>query len=123
MKLTFSKIIAVLVATLITSIAYAHHGWRWTSDTDVVVSGSIESVKLGNPHGILVINVNGDKWTAEIGQPWRNQRAGLTEALMQVGTDVKVEGQRSAERDELVVKAESVVIKGKRYILYPERVQ
>lgn len=103
--------------------AFAHHGWRWTSDTDVEVSGEIESVKLGNPHGVLVINVNGEKWTAEVGQPWRNQRAGLTAEMMAVGNDIKVEGQRSSNPDELVVKAETVIVKGKRYVLYPDRVQ
>jgi len=55
------------------------------------------------------------------GQPWRNQRAGLTEELMSVGTDIKIEGQRSTDPDELLVKAESVVIDGKRYVLYPNR--
>ena len=106
---------------LISTSADAHHGWRWTSDTNVEVSGVIESAKLGNPHGVLVLNVNGDRWTAEVGQPWRNQRAGLTEELMSVGTDIKIEGQRSTDPDELLVKAESVVIDGKRYVLYPNR--
>ena len=116
---------AVIVSFLLSvSVAtYAHHGWRWTSDTDVEVSGVIESVKLGNPHGVLVINVNGDKWTAEVGQPWRNQRAGLTEEMMAVGNDIKIEGQRSANSEELVVKAETVIFKGQRYILYPDRVE
>ena len=83
----------------------------------------IESVKLGNPHGVLILNVNGEKWTAEVGQPWRNQRAGLTEEMMAVGNDIKVEGQRSTNPEEFVVKAETVIVDGKRYVLYPNRVQ
>lgn len=120
-KQSFSIVAAVLVFC-ISIVASAHHGWRWTSDTDVEVSGVIESVSLGNPHGVLIINVNGEKWTAEVGQPWRNQRAGLTEEMMAVGNDIKVEGQRSTNPYERVVKAESVVVNGKRHILYPDRV-
>lgn len=116
--------IALFLWLVITSVqAFAHHGWRWTSDTDVEVSGEIESAKLGNPHGVLVLDVNGEKWTAEVGQPWRNQRAGLTAEMMAVGNDIKVVGQRSSNLDELVVKAETVIVKGKRYVLYPDRVQ
>ena len=121
-KSIFSVVIAS-VLILISITTFAHHGWRWTSDTDVEVSGVIESVKLGNPHGVLVLNVNGEKWTAEVGQPWRNQRAGLTEEMMAVGNDIKVQGQRSVNPEELVVKAETVIFKGKRYILYPDRVE
>ena len=120
------KLCSIVMTILIvcsSALVLAHHGWRWTSDTDVEVSGMIESVKLGNPHGVLILNVNGEKWTAEVGQPWRNQRAGLTEEMMAVGNDIKVEGQRSTNPEELVVKAETVIVDGKRYVLYPNRVQ
>lgn len=56
---------------LITTSTYAHHGWRWTSETNVEVIGVVKSATLGNPHGVLVLDVEGEKWVAEIGQPWR----------------------------------------------------
>jgi hypothetical protein len=34
-------------------------------------------VQLGNPHGIVIFVVDGEEWTAEVGQPWRNEQAGL----------------------------------------------
>lgn len=101
--------------------ALAHHGWRWTENGNVEVSGVIVSVTLGNPHGVLVLDVDGEKWTAEVGQPWRNQRAGLTEELLAIGTDIVIDGQRSADPDERRVKAEQVFIDDKTYVLYPER--
>ncbi|GAA0408319.1 DUF6152 family protein [Cocleimonas flava] len=101
--------------------ALAHHGWRWTSDTNVEVIGVIESATLGNPHGVLILDVEGQKWTAEVGQPWRNQRAGLKDEMMSKGTEITIDGQRSADPKELRVKAERIVIDGKRYVLYPER--
>jgi len=102
--------------------AQAHHGWRWISDTNVEVIGIIESATLGNPHGVLILDVEGEKWTVEVGQPWRNERAGLTDAMMSEGADITVEGQRSADPKELRVKAEIVTIKGKQYVLYPDRI-
>ena len=113
---------SALVALLVFSLqALAHHGWRWTSDTDVEVIGVIESATLGNPHGILVLDVEGEKWTAEVGQPWRNERAGLTDELLAEGAEITIEGQRSADPAELRVKAERVIINGEEYVLYPDR--
>jgi hypothetical protein len=115
-------ILFTVVLLSISSTSFAHHGWRWTSDTDVEVIGIIESVSLGNPHGVLILDVEGEKWTAEVGQPWRNERAGLSEDLLVIGNDITIEGQRSADPKELLVKAETVIIKGKRYVLYPDRI-
>ena len=104
------------------SSAQAHHGWRWTSDTNVEVIGVIESATLGNPHGVLILDVEGEKWTVEVGQPWRNQRVGLNDDMMKKGAEITIEGKRSADPKEFRVKAETVVIKGKRYVLYPDRI-
>ena len=57
----------------------------------------------------------------EVGQPWRNERAGLTDALLSVGRVITVHGHRSAKESERLVKAERVVIDGKSYDLYPDR--
>ena len=103
------------------SQVWAHHGWRWTTDGNVEVRGVIESATLGNPHGVLILDVNGEKWTAEVGQPWRNARAGLTDDMLVAGVEVVIDGQRSREVTELRVKAERIRIDGKEYDLYPDR--
>ena len=59
--------------------ALAHHGWAWTTGGNVELTGVIEQVRLGNPHGLLEVDVEGESWTVEVGQPWRNERAGLKE--------------------------------------------
>lgn len=117
----FARITTLAALLCFTSLALAHHGWRWTSDTDVEVTGVIESATLGNPHGILIIDVDGQKWTAEVGQPWRNKKAGLTDDMFAIGVEIIIEGQRSANDAEFRVKAESIVIDDKRYVLYPNR--
>jgi len=101
--------------------AAAHHGWAWAEDEEFSLTGVIRRVRLGNPHGELEVEAADGMWIAEIGQPWRNERAGLTEALLAPGTEVTVEGHRSLNPEERLMKAERVIIAGKTYDLYPER--
>lgn len=101
--------------------ALAHHGWRWTEDGNFELTGLIKSVRLGNPHGVLTVDVDGEDWTVEVGQPWRNERAGLTDDMLAVGTEVTISGHRSADAADRRVKAERVIIGGKTYDLYPNR--
>lgn len=102
---------------------WAHHGWRWTDDGRFELSGRIVSATLGNPHGVLVVDVDGERWTVEVGQPWRNERAGLTDAMMQPGAELKVIGKRALDEQDKRVKAERVVLNGTNHDLYPERLR
>ena len=71
-----SALITVFIL-LLTSTASAHHGWRWTTGNNIQLTGVITEAKLGNPHGVLKVQVEDDVWTIEVGQPWRNERAGI----------------------------------------------
>jgi hypothetical protein len=99
----------------------AHHGWGWATDEEFEITGTITKVKLGNPHGEVTIDVKGVSWLIEVGQPWRNERAGLTDNLLAAGRLITVHGHRSAKESERIVKAERVIIDGKSYNLYPDR--
>lgn len=112
---------ALALLAFVAQPVFAHHGWRWATDEEFEITGTITAANLGNPHGELTLNVNGESWIAEVGQPWRNERAGLTEELLQKGRIVTVHGHRSAKQGERLVKAERVVIDGKDYNLYPDR--
>jgi hypothetical protein len=115
---------AVLAAVALASgatTAWAHHGWGWATDQEFALTGTIKAIKLGNPHGELTLDVKGEDWAVEIGQPWRNARAGLTEKLLAAGTTVTAHGHRSANAAERLMKAERLVIAGKDYNLYPDR--
>ncbi|MDH3663681.1 MAG: hypothetical protein OEU92_27320, partial [Alphaproteobacteria bacterium] len=57
--------------------AFAHHGWSWTTGGNIELIGLIVEASLGMPHGTLKVDAEGDVWTVEVGQPWRNERAGL----------------------------------------------
>jgi hypothetical protein len=116
------QIVLALAATgLAPGLARAHHGWAWAEDEEFILTGLIRAVRLGNPHGELDVEAQDGLWTAEIGQPYRNERAGLTEALLAPGAEVTLEGHRSRDPAEKLMKAERVIIAGKLYDLYPER--
>ncbi len=101
--------------------AQAHHGWTWAEDVTVDLTGVIKSARLGNPHGILKLDVKGEEWTVEVGQPWRNQRAGLKDAMLVKGVELTVHGNRAKDPKLKVIKAARITISGQVYNLYPER--
>ena len=112
---------ALAVGMFLAQGVMAHHGWGWATDEEFEITGKITNVRLGNPHGEVTLDVKGAKWVVEVGQPWRNERAGLTPEVLSVGRLITVHGHRSAKESELLVKAERVVIDGKSYDLYPDR--
>ena len=115
------RFVVVVFAILLAPVAaHAHHGWGWATGEEFEVTGTIAEVRLGNPHGELTIEVDGEPWTVEVGQPWRNERAGLTRDVLQQGTAVTAYGHRAADGSNLV-KAESVSIDGRDFVLYPDR--
>lgn len=101
--------------------AAAHHGWTWAEDVNSELTGTILAAKLGNPHGELTLAVDGANWIVEVGQPWRNERAGLKDAMLVKGVTLTVSGHRHSDPKKKVFKAERLVIDGKTYDLYPDR--
>jgi hypothetical protein len=111
---------ALLLSTL-TGAALAHHGWRWAEDGNFELTGVITEVQLGNPHGLLTLDAEGETWTVEVGQPWRNERAGLMDDMLVPGVELTASGARSADHSQNLMKAERVIIGGTTYNLYPDR--
>ncbi|MEP1217443.1 MAG: DUF6152 family protein [Marinobacter sp.] len=120
-RFTYLLCFAVLTAFLAASAAQAHHGWAWATDEEFEITGTIQSVRLGNPHGEVTISVDDEEWVVEVGQPWRNDRVGLSKEMLSQGREITVHGHRSAKEGERLVKAERVVIDRKSYDLYPDR--
>lgn len=114
-------ILAAIVLVHGAGLALAHHGWSWTTGGNIELIGIIKSAKLGNPHGVLKIDAEGEIWTAEIGQPWRNARAGLKPADLVPGVEIKIVGEPSADIKDKRVKAERIYIGKREFILYPGR--
>jgi hypothetical protein len=106
---------------LLATPVLAHHGWRWTESGEFELSGIITAAELGNPHGLLTVDAAGESWTVEVGQPWRNEQAGVTDAMLAPGAEIVARGHRSADPEQLVMKAERLIIGGTTYDLYPDR--
>ena len=113
--------LAVAAAVLLAGPAAAHHGWSWTTGGNIDLTGIITSVSLGNPHGVLTVDVEGETWTVEVGQPWRNERAELKDGDLAEGVEIRIIGEPSANVGERLMKAERIYIGGREYPLYPER--
>jgi hypothetical protein len=101
--------------------ALGHHGWSWTTGENIELTGVIKNVRLGNPHGILEVEVGGELWTIEVGQPWRNERAGLKDGDLAEGVEIKLIGEPAADKSDKRLKVERLFLGGREYILYPER--
>ena len=112
---------AMGAALLLPAVALAHHGWSWTTGENIELTGTITDVRLGNPHGELTMDVDGTLWTVEVGQPWRNSRAGLEDGDLAEGVVLTVSGEPSADPDEKLLKVERLWIDGGLYELYPDR--
>lgn len=102
-------------------MAFAHHGWAWTTGGNIDLTGIVRSARLGNPHGVLEVDVEGEIWTVEVGQPWRNERAGLRDGDLAPGVELRVVGEPAADPAEKRVKAERLYLGDREYILYPDR--
>jgi len=111
----------VLAALTAGGPAAAHHGWQWAEEKSSELTGVIKKAVLGNPHGLLTVDVNGESWTVEVGQPWRNERAGLTDAMLAPGVKLTAHGHRAADPKDKRLKAVRLVIDGKTYVLYTDR--
>jgi hypothetical protein len=111
----------VLLSAAVARVAWAHHGWRWTEDGNFELTGVITAVRLGNPHGILEVDAEGEAWIVEVGQPYRHARAGLADELLVPGVEIIASGGRSADHSENRMKAERITIAGVLYDLYPDR--
>ncbi len=121
-SLTFHRCLAMLLLMVAgLGPAFAHHGWRWTDDGQFELTARVEKAVLGNPHGVLTMDAEGSKWLVEVGQPWRNEKAGLSDAMLARGATLTIVGKRSADPKEQRMKAERIIIDGKAYDLYPER--
>ena len=104
-----------------TSMTWAHHGWSWTTGGNIELTGIITVVRLGNPHGIVKVDVEGEVWTLEVGQPWRNERAGLKDGDLAEGVEIRAIGEPSADTSERRMKVERLFLDEREYILYPDR--
>jgi hypothetical protein len=100
----------------------AHHGWSWTDEQTSQIEGTIRKIGMGNPHVSLDVEVNGEIWRVELAPPSATIRAGFTEDSAKVGDKVIAIGNRSRDHTEQRMKAVRIIVNGKTFDVYPDRI-
>ncbi|MET3577050.1 hypothetical protein ABID19_000065 [Mesorhizobium robiniae] len=117
-----SVALAAAVILAAATAAYAHHGWSWTEDGFFELRGKITAIYIGNPHATLDVDAEGEAWRVEMAPPSRTIAAGFTEEVAKVGDEVTAIGNRSLDEQEKRMKAVRIIVGGKTYDVYPDRV-
>jgi hypothetical protein len=104
-----------IAAALAAGAAAAHHGWgSYDASKTIVLDGPILQSSYEFPHGEVVIELNGVRWTATLAPPSRMQTRGLAREDVAVGKRIKAEGYPSTAREH-EMRAERVTV-GNRVI-------
>ena len=115
-------LLALSATALFSSAAFAHHGWAWTDEERFELTGKIKEVFIGNPHAVLSVEAEDGVWTVELAPPSRTRAAGVDENTAKVGDQVTAIGNRSSDHNEKRMKAVQIVVNGKTYDIYPDRI-
>ena len=106
---------------LLAAPALAHHGWNSYGEEEFSLTGTVETVYLGNPHGVLRVRTEEGLWDVVLGPPGRNGRAGLVEGVVAPGDVVTAHGQPHTAPTRLEMKTERLVVDDQTFDIYPDR--
>jgi hypothetical protein len=108
-------VVLVIASVLLTSAAWAHHGWgSYDANKPVTVSGPILSSKFENPHATITVRGSDKVWTVTLAPISRMSSRGATDKVVAVGQNVSAYGYPSTvEKDEM--RAERITVQEKTY--------
>lgn len=114
----------VVIAAVLATGAYAHHGWSWAEADQIELKGTIREISMAPPHPTLQVESATDgTWHVELGNPRQTERSGFIEGSAKTGDEVVVLGNRSLDPNEKRMKAVRITVAGKTYDIYPERIR
>ncbi|MEN3146949.1 DUF6152 family protein [Neorhizobium sp. IRAMC:178] len=123
-RLSITRILAgTAIAALLAGTATAHHGWSWAEADQIDLKGTIQSISFAPPHPTLEVKADDGVWRVELGNPNQTQRSGFVEGQAKVGDQITATGNRSEDRSEKRMKAVRIVVSGKTFDIYPERIK
>ncbi|MWV27252.1 DUF6152 family protein [Aurantiacibacter rhizosphaerae] len=94
------RILGVFAALAAVTIpASAHHSFAVYFDPEdtVVLEGTVTAFRFTNPHGTLVLDVDGQEWRAETNAPVVLRRRGWTRGSVRPGQHVTISGWRARD--------------------------
>ncbi|WP_291645504.1 DUF6152 family protein [Bosea sp. (in: a-proteobacteria)] len=102
----------------------AHHGWSWAAGEQMELKGTIRSISMAPPHPMLMVTAaDGKVWQVDLGNPSQTERSGFTGTTAKVGDAVTAIGNRHLDKSKTHMKAVRIVLAGKNYDMYPERIR
>jgi len=110
-------------SALLATAAAAHHGWSWAEGELSELTGTIQEISFAPPHPSLVVDIDGEVWQVDLGNPNRTQRSGFVQGSAEAGDEVTILGNRSLDENENLIKAVRITIDGKNFDMYPERIE
>jgi hypothetical protein len=99
-------------ALLLSTAAFAHHGWTGYNEEAQKLSGVIEESSYVSPHGTIRLKVDDKIWLVILAPPSRMTNRGLTPEMIKVGSTVSVEGYQH-KTDPGEMRAERIAVDGK----------
>ncbi|CAH1661255.1 conserved exported hypothetical protein [Hyphomicrobiales bacterium] len=128
LSLTYRRLVLGLavagVAAAVIVPAAAHHGWSWADGEQIELKGHIQSIAMAPPHPMLHVKAeDGAVWQVDLGNPNQTARSGFTGNTAKVGDAITAIGNRNRDHSKTHMKAVRIVVAGKNYDMYPERIQ
>jgi hypothetical protein len=102
----------------------AHHGWAWAEGEQMELKGTIRTISMAPPHPMLMVTAaDGKEWQVDLGNPNQTARSGFTGDTAKPGDAITALGNRHLDKSKAHLKAVRIVIAGKNYDMYPERIR
>ncbi len=115
---------SLAAAVLVGGPVLAHHGWSWAEGEQMELKGTIRSISMAPPHPMLMVAAtDGKLWQVDLGNPNQTARSGFTGDTAKPGDAVTAIGNRHLDKSKAHMKAVRIVLSGKNYDMYPERIR
>ena len=89
----------------------------------MTLQGKITRIAMAPPHPMLMVEAEGKSWQVDLGNPSQTERSGFTGTTAKVGDAVTAIGNRHLDKSKAHMKAVRIVLAGKNYDMYPERIR
>ena len=109
--------VTLIALAALPSAALAHHGWgSYDAEKPMTLTAVIEEVSIGNPHGMMMLTVEGGMWEITLAPPSRMNARGATAEVVKKGAEVVIYGYPRKDGTK-EIRAEWIEIGGTRYQL------
>jgi hypothetical protein len=109
--------LGLLALPALTLPAMAHHGWgSYDAENPVTLTAVISEVTFSNPHGMMMLTVDGVMWHVTLAPPSRMNARGATAEVVKPGVEVTAFGYPKKDGTK-EIRAEWIEIGGTRYQL------